>query len=166
MARMKDLSISLGNLGFDVDGSVTLAMVSRAVPGETSEARMRRLAAKALIAGCRLVAVDTDARWTDRIGVTSGSTAGLVYIVTLDPDRPSCTCQAIGLCCHQSFALAMLGLLPSPEPPALPAAARLLADPATVAALVDLLDGVDWLYESPEAERAGKALRAALGEER
>lgn len=60
---------------------------------------------------------------------------------------------------HKVYGLradAVLAVLP------LPAVARLLADPATVAGLVDLLSGVDWHYETPEAERAGRALLAAL----
>lgn len=45
---------------------------------------------------------------------------------------------------------------------ALPAVAPLLADPTFVAGLINLLSGVDWHYEQPEAELSGRTLLAAL----
>jgi hypothetical protein len=69
--------------------------------------------------------------------------------------------------CHPGVALGLYAATVQqhelyPWHDALPAVARWLADPATVAGLVDLLSGVDWHYETPEAERAGRALLAAL----
>lgn len=86
--------------------------LSRRMPNETPESRMARLAAKAVAAGCRLIPVDLEQRWTSRIGCTSASVPGLVYLVDIDPEVMSCTCPATTICAHISLALATLNLLP------------------------------------------------------
>lgn len=94
----------------NIPATLTHKDVTRPAANETPAQRMTRLAAKAIIEGCRLIAVDTDRTWTSRIGVSSGSAANLYYIVDLD--ARTCTCRAEGICKHTSFALASLGILP------------------------------------------------------
>lgn len=104
---------------FDVPGTVTLAQLARRPADETPAERTIRLASKAVVAGCRLVAVDTDRAWTSRIGCTSGSVSGLVYVVDLDPEHRSCTCQGFerhGYCCHLSLAEVEVLGGPTPSP--------------------------------------------------
>lgn len=101
---------------FTAASTLTLADVIRPVKGETPEARMIRLAMKGQIEGCRVIWLPGSGRWVSKVGVTSGSQSGLIYVVDLS--ERTCTCQSQTICKHICVALDSLDLLPEPPTPA------------------------------------------------
>lgn len=91
-------------------------MVSRPTPGETPAARLLRLARKAGIEGCHVYRVHgRDALFA----VTSSRGGDVTYLV--DGRAGACTCEGFGrwtVFKHLAAAVAELGELPDPEPPA------------------------------------------------
>lgn len=103
---------------FEVPGSVVLRDVSRARPGESLEARLHRLAQKAVIEGCCVLRLYGSGAFV----VTSGADPLTAYAV--DRDAQVCGCPGFarhGLCKHLALVLAELGELPDPPTPAAPA---------------------------------------------
>ena len=107
MAAMKDLAIGLTNLGIDVSGAVTLADVLSPAPGETPAERRTRLAAKAVIEGCRIADLGRC-----RYAVTSSRDADTVYLV--DAFEVVCACEARGYCKHLALAETLVAMPDGP----------------------------------------------------
>lgn len=105
----------MADTAFDVPGSVTLRMVSRRNADETPDARLFRLAQKAVIEGCHVYRI----QGRDTLfAVTSSRGADVTYLV--DVQAGTCTCEGFArwaACKHLAVALAELGELPDPEPP-------------------------------------------------
>jgi hypothetical protein len=90
--------------------TITHRDVNRPAANETPAARMARLAVKAEIEGCRIIIPAGSPEWVTTVGVTSGSTSGLYYLVDLE--RGTCTCRAEGMCKHKAMVLMSVGMVP------------------------------------------------------
>lgn len=90
--------------------TLPLSILSRPARNESPSARMIRLAAKAVAEGCRVVILPGSGRWVTKVGVTSGSTTGLIYVVDLE--ARGCTCKAGRGCKHVALVMSQLSLLP------------------------------------------------------
>jgi hypothetical protein len=102
---------------FDVPGHITLAMVSRPIPGETAEQRVIRLAMKAVIEGVTLIGS------VQRRCLATSSRDGNIWYAVNVPEA-TCTCEGFahsGTCKH--LALALVERVLNPEPPTPVAAA-------------------------------------------
>lgn len=116
MGAYKEMAIGLASLGYN-PATVTLADLERRPRGETEAGRLRRLAAKAIVAGCQVWYLAGD---TGRFAVTSATYAGTAYVV--DTHANTCTCEGFAVghrpCQHLCLVWLETGelLLPDAEP--------------------------------------------------
>jgi hypothetical protein len=108
-------STAPGSFGFDVPGHITLNDVTTPAAHESYEARVIRLAMKAVIEGCQIVHENAISAY-----VTSSKDATKTYWVGVDVQNSRCACECDGfqksanqMCKHLALVLIGRGIVPA-----------------------------------------------------